>query len=237
VNRAMVVPFFGSCAVLVAILPLEWLPAAAPTPVTHAIAPHPVSASANTAEERDTGDWADTVLGRPLFTVGRRPPKSSGGGHLAANTGLPRLAGIMITPQGKRAIFAPDGGKPLVVAEGGALDDATVRTIKRDRVVVTGPKGEQTLWPTYDHNRVGGGTTAPIFPQPAFNGGGTPPGFGQGFPGRPNFPMQPPLSVPQPQQGGGGDGDDSGDAPGPVAPQPVVQPGFPGQQVPAFPRE
>jgi hypothetical protein len=235
VNRTLAVPFFGSCAVLVAILPLEWLPAAAPPPVTHATAPHPVSASASTAEARDIDDLADTVLGRPLFTVGRRPPKSSGGGRLATNTGYPRLAGIMITPAGKHAIFAPDGGKPLVLAEGGALDDATVRSIKRDRVVVTGPKGEQVLWPTYDHNRVGGATTVPTFPQPGFNGGA--PGFGGQFPGRPTFPVQPQMPQPPPAPAGAGEADDAGDEPSPPPPAPGVQPNFPGQPVPAFPRE
>jgi hypothetical protein len=238
VNRTLAAPFFGSCAVLVAILPFEWLPAAAPPPVTHATAPHPVSASAGTAEARDIDDLADTVLGRPLFTVGRRPPKSTGGGRLSVNTGYPRLAGIMITPFGKRAIFAPDGAKPLVLAEGGALDDATVRTIKRDRVVVTGPKGDEVLWPTYDHNRVGGATTVPTFPQPFSPVGGAP-GFGGQFPGRPTFPVQPQMPQPPPVQPGSGDGDDAGDASGAVtpAPAPVVQPNFPGQQVPAFPRE
>jgi hypothetical protein len=239
VNRTLAVPFFGSCAVLVAILPLEWLPSA-PPPVPHATAPHPVSASASTAEARDIDDLADTVLGRPLFTVGRRPPKSSGGGRMAVNTGYPRLAGIMITPFGKRAIFAPDGGKPLVLAEGGALDDATVRSIKRDRVVVTGPKGDQVLWPTYDHNRVGGGTTVPTFPQPGFNPGGGAPGFGGQFPGRPTFPVQPQMpQPPPPAPAGSAEEDDAGDAATPVTPTPppFVQQNLPGQQVPAFPRE
>jgi len=235
----MAAPFFGTCALLVAILPFEWLPDAAPPPVKQAAAPRPASASASDAEPKDTDDWAETVLRRPLFTVGRKPPKSSGGGHLVANTGLPRLAGIMITPSGKRAIFAPDGGKPLVLGEGGALDDATVRTIKFDRVVVTGPKGEQVLWPTYDHSRTGQpATTLPAFPQPGFNGGGPTPGFGPQFPGRPNFPMQPQMPQPPPPQGDPGDGgDDAGDASGPATPAPGPVPAFPGQQVPAFPRE
>lgn len=237
-NRALAAPFLGTCALLVAILPFEWLPAAAPPVPKPAVAPRPAAATPSDADQKDTGDWADTVLGRPLFTVGRRPPKSSGGGHLASNTGLPRLAGIMITPAGKKAIFAPDGAKPLVLGEGGALDDATVRTIKRDRVVVTGPKGEQVLWPTYDHNRTGQTPSIPTFPQPGFNGGGPTPGFGPAFPGRPNFPMQPPMPPPPPQ-GGGDNGDDAGDASGPVTPAPggVNQSFVPGQPVPAFPRE
>lgn len=231
-NSTLAMPFFVTCGVLVAILPIEWLPAPAPPVVKPAVATHPASAAGD-SEPKDTADWADTVLGRPLFTVGRRPPKSSGGGHLVANTGLPRLAGIMITPAGKWAIFAPDGGKPLVLAQGGALEDATVRTIKRDRVVVNGPKGEQVLWPTYDHNLSRLTTTQPMFPQPGFNGGTPVPGFGPGFPGRPAFPMQP--QMPQaPPQGGQNDSDD--DTSGPPAPAPN-QPTFPGQPVPAFPRE
>jgi hypothetical protein len=233
VNGTLAMPFLVTCGVLVAILPLEWLPAAAPPVVKPAVAIHAASATGD-SEPRDTGDWADTVLGRPLFTVGRRPPKSSGGGHLIANTGFPRLAGIMITPSGKWAIFAPDGGKALVLSPGGALEDATVRTIHRDRVVVSGPKGEQVLWPTYDHNPSRLTTTQPIFGQPGFNGGNPVPGFGGPFPGRPAFPMQPPQMPQPPPQGAQGDSDD--DTPSPPAPLPN-QPNFPGQPVPAFPRE
>ena len=233
-NRTLATPFFVASGVLLAILPLEWLPAAAPPVVKPAVATHAASADSG-GEPKDTADWADTVLGRPLFTVGRKPPKSSGGGHLVANTGLPRLAGIMITPSGKWAIFAPDGAKALVLAQGGAIEDATVQTIKRDRVVVNGPKGEQVLWPTYDHNRSGLTTTPPIFGQPGFNNGAQVPGFGAPFPGRPNFPLQPQMpQPPPPPQGGQDDGDD--DAAGQPAPVPN-QPTFPGPQVPAFPRE
>jgi len=234
VNRTLATPFFVTCGVLLAILPLEWLPAAAPQAMKPAVTAHPASAT-NESEPKDTEDLADTVLGRPLFTVGRRPPKSSGGGHVVANTGLPRLAGIMITPAGKWAIFAPDGGgKQLVLSQGGALDDATVRTIQRDRVVVNGPKGEQVLWPTYDHNRSGQTTIQPNFGQPGFNPGGPTPGFGPGFPGRPTFPVQPQMPQPPPQGAQGDNGDDDASGPSPPLPN---QPTFPGQPVPAFPRE
>jgi hypothetical protein len=197
-----------------------------------------VPSNANLVEAKDTGESADTVLGRPLFTVGRRPPKSSGGGHQANTSGLPRLAGIMITPAGKRAIFAPDGGKPLVLTEGAALDDATIRSIQRDRVVVNGPKGELVLWPTYDRSKAGQLTpTLPTFPQPGLNPGFPNPGFNPAFPGRPNFPVQ---MVPQPQpQGASGDGsDDAGDTPSqPTIMAPQLQAPIPGPHNPAFPRE
>jgi hypothetical protein len=241
-KRTLAAPFYGACAILVAILPLEWLPSAEPPPVKPAASQRLVTPTDTGTDTKDTGEWADTVLARPLFTVGRRAPKSAGGAHQAANTGLPRLAGIMITMAGKWAIFAPDGGKPLVLKEGAALDDATIRTIQRDRVLVSGPKGDQVLLPTFDHARTGQLTpTTPVFPQPGLNPGFPNPGFNPAFNGRPNFPMpmQPQSQPPLP--GGPGDAnDDTGDAPNPPPQPQMAQPlqsPFPGQRNPAFPRE
>jgi hypothetical protein len=62
------------------------------------------------------------------------------------------LTGIMITPDGRRAIFAPaGGGKPAVVAEGGSLGGYVVQTISLGEVVLTGPDGSHSLNPTLDH--------------------------------------------------------------------------------------
>lgn len=244
-RRSLAVPFYGACVLLVVILPLEWLPTPDPPPVKPAATPHLAAAADSGAEAKDTGEWADTVLGRPLFTVGRRPPKTVGGTHVASSSGLPRLAGIMITPTGKRAIFAPDGGKPLVLSEGAALDDATIRTIRRDSVLVSGPKGDEVLWPSYDHAAKTGlmSPTVPTFPQPGMNPGFPNPGFNPAFNNRPNFPMPPqpqPQPPPQPPQGTSGDNnDDNGDVSDAIPPTVQVPPPtpFPGQQNPAFPRE
>ena len=63
--------------------------------------------------------------------------------------GLPRLTGIMIGPFGRSAIFASDGGKPIVVAEGGHIGRWIVRLIKVGEVQVVGPDGARSLRPSF----------------------------------------------------------------------------------------
>ncbi len=94
--------------------------------------------------------WAMTSLDRPLFAPDRRPvaPTAAGPGGVA---GLPRLSGIMITPTGRRAIFAAiGGGKPAVVAEGGSLGRYLVQSISIGEVVVIGPDGRHSLHLAFD---------------------------------------------------------------------------------------
>ena len=44
-------------------------------------------------------------------------------------------------------------GHTVTLAEGASLDDDTIRQIRSDRVVLTGPKGEVILHLTYDKSR------------------------------------------------------------------------------------
>lgn len=239
-RRSLALPLYGASAVLLLLVVLEWLPGRS-APVVHA--PVPTRATAATpagAEEKDVGEWADTVLERPLFTIGRRPGKSAGKTQLVSSTGLPRLAGIMITPFGRRAIFMPDGGKPLVLAEGAALGEDKINEIKPDRVLVSGPKGDMVLLPAYDHHP--GVPTPPVFqpPTPPFQPNlptaGPPPGMVPGQPnfafpnGRPQIPFPPPGTPTPPPSDNSNDDDDSGDQAQPVAPMPAlpaVRPGIP----------
>jgi hypothetical protein len=170
--------FLGACAILAGIVAIEWMPASGrPAAVP---APRPVHAqtvAANTDDSRDTDDWADTVLERPLFTIGRKPPKPPAPGHQAGGAGLPRLSGIMITPFGRRAIFMPEGSKPMVLAEGAAVGDRTISRIATDKVYLS---GDTVLTPTLDKQRTGGPATGtspfvpgegPGFPRPPFQPG------------------------------------------------------------------
>ena len=164
------------------------------------------------------------------------------GHNPVATGGLPRLAGIMITQGGRRAIFMPDGGKPLTLAEGASLDDYTIRHILADHVVLTGAKGDMVLRPSYDTAHGGGITTAagegvpqpniqPGFGQPNFPGGGFTPGF------RP--PGMPQMGMPQPQvpPPASSDDDNSDAQPAPSAPSTPVQPQpFAGFRGPFIPR-
>lgn len=189
----------GAIAVLLAVLVLEWvLPdgtasdAAVPPPHLAARgAGQPVMA-------RDTSQWVETVLARPLFSISRRPPKVAARAGGAAAAPAARLAGIMITRYGRRAIFAPDGGgKQLVLPEGANVNESTIRSIKPDSVVMA---SGAVLRPAFDKSGRSQATTLPAsFTTPPFQPPGFPPAYpaqfpapglpGQGFQGQ-GFPGQ-----------------------------------------------
>ena len=188
------IPVYAAFGVLTLVLVYEWLPARQAAVSVPAIvhATHTASPEGETAA-KDTNTWAAAILHRPLFSATRRPSKAQGRAAQAASTGLPRLSGILITGNYKRAIFMPDGGKPMTLAEGATVDDYTIRHIAADRVVLSGAKGDMVLRPVYDPAHAGGTTVNaplfgqapngnPIFPQGGFNPGFTPqlpPGFPQ----------------------------------------------------------
>jgi hypothetical protein len=97
-----------------------------------------------------TGDWVTTALARPLFSPNRRAAAevaTVGGGRSVP--GLPRLAGILVGPFGRTAIFATDGPKPIVVREGERVAAYTVKSIEATQVRLTGPDGTQVLYPSF----------------------------------------------------------------------------------------
>lgn len=96
-----------------------------------------------------TPEWVETILARPLFSPDRRPPAGTTAAAAHAPQGLPRLSGIVVGPFGRSAIFVPDGGKALVVAEGSRVDAWTVQKIDEDAVRISGPGGTRTIEPTF----------------------------------------------------------------------------------------
>ena len=143
--------------------PAAGLPA---VPARHSATPGPDQAAR----------WAATILARPLFSPGRRPPAAAAAPG-AAPPALPRVAGIMVTPAGRRAIFAEKGTKPLVLGEGGQVSGFTVQSIQAGQVTVRGPEGVRVLSPAFDSE-----PPAPASPPP-------PPGLS--IPGLPGFQLQP----------------------------------------------
>ncbi len=229
-KEGLALPVYGAFGILLLLLAVEWLPGGEPA-IRMPTASH--TARSNQAEPdsvaRDTASWAASILHRPLFSANRRPAKNAGRAAMAAATGLPRLAGIMITAGGRRAIFMPDNGKAMTLAEGATLDDYTIRRIAPDRVLLSGIKGDKTLSPAYDPSHSGGTTTSgpfqgignPGFPQASFSPGFTPPQIPPlGFP-RPGVP--PPAD----------DSNDENTENQPAAP-PAMQP-FPGIRGPFIP--
>jgi hypothetical protein len=117
------------------------------------IAPRPRAAVATApaaAAPDHTREWIVAILARPVFSPDRRPVAamaSATGGRRPE--GLPRLSGVLVGPFGRSAIFAADGGKPLVVNEGGRIGAWTVRTIDVGTVEVSGPGGAHTMHPSF----------------------------------------------------------------------------------------
>ena len=111
-----------------------------------------------------------TALARPLFSATRRPPLSDApaSAELAGN----RLAGIVISPQQRLAIFAVTGAKPLVLKEGADIGGWRIEAITPYDVSLRGPGGTRVLRPRMDAgltpspDRIAGGNRAPP-PPPA----------------------------------------------------------------------
>ena len=64
--------------------------------------------------------------------------------------GLPRLAGILVGPFGRSAIFATNGAKPIVVQEGGRVAAYTIKSIEATQLRLLGPDGAQVLYPSFE---------------------------------------------------------------------------------------
>jgi hypothetical protein len=97
-----------------------------------------------------TEEWVATALARPLFSPDRRPPRQTVAIAAApASVEVPRLSGILVTPLGRSAIFAPSGGKPVVATEGSTLDTYVVRSIEPEQVTLMGPNGSLVLHPAF----------------------------------------------------------------------------------------
>ncbi len=192
--------FYAGCGVLLLLIGLAWLPGAPPEPPA-VLRPPRSGAGEPAGGPPVTHNYeriAETILARPLFTIGRRPHQEPARGNRFAGDGIPRLSGIMITPYGKRAIFMPDGGKPMVLAVGASIGDHTIRAIDRDGVVLDGVA--QKLHPTLDRQRTGpltpnilpGFQPQPFVP-PNFN-----PAFPQGQPAGEDGNAPPNVPPPQP---------------------------------------
>jgi hypothetical protein len=119
----------------------------------------------------------DTILKRPLFAANRRPPvpkQTAENPDAVTPPPLPeRLAGVMLGPHGREALFGNPGGKPTAVGVGGTIGGWTVSVIELDRVVLTGAFGERVLEPS-EGDQSDARSSAPAPRVPAFNVGGAP---------------------------------------------------------------
>ena len=100
---------------------------------------------------QDVPVFVETILGRPLFRVGRRPPSPDG----VPTELLPRLSAILVSPNSKRLIFSSAaGGKPIVVAEGDHIGLYVVGSIVAGQAVIWGPEGSRIIWPSFKRQEV-----------------------------------------------------------------------------------
>jgi hypothetical protein len=114
----------------------------------HAEAANPKPAAIYAATDAGA---AREILARPLFTPGRRPPSPPEHADLpiaAATIPAPvwdwRLAGIVIEPDRRDAVFARPG-EVRTVATGQLIADWTLASIERDSVILKNRDGTKTL--------------------------------------------------------------------------------------------
>jgi hypothetical protein len=143
----------GGLAILLAgTIAMQWQ-APAPEPIAArgpASPPHATFPGPGTADENLRAELVATALERPLFTASRRPPAGAAVTAPAIPAALPRLAGVMIGPFGRRAIFAaPDGGKPLVVQAGDSVEDFRVQSIEDGMVTLQSADRTLRLRPSF----------------------------------------------------------------------------------------
>lgn len=96
------------------------------------------------------------ILERPLFSPARHPPEvlSASNPEETSNEPPPRLhgrlAGVIIRPGTREALFARTGQKPIGVRIGGEIDGWRIAAIEPDRVILSSAFGTQTVRPTND---------------------------------------------------------------------------------------
>lgn len=120
------------------------------------VPPRTLDASKTFRPAFDMESAVATILERPLFSPTRDLPDPIPD---TATTETPesappqleaRLAGVMIRPGVREALFARAGQKPIPVKVGAKVDGWTVAAIELDRVVLANAFSRQTVRPTPD---------------------------------------------------------------------------------------
>jgi hypothetical protein len=120
------------------------------TATTHPLQP-PVTTHLASAESLD--QWMKVALARPLFAPDRKPVA----GTVAADPGMPRLAGIIESPDAAVAIFQPaDGVRPVVARHGEKVGGWEVTSIATGAVNLRRENDVVILSPRFDGARPDG---------------------------------------------------------------------------------
>ncbi len=95
-------------------------------------------------------DAVTAILQRPLFRADRRPPSDTHGTGADLPADMPRLTGIVMSSDGDKAIFQPQGKeRSIVVTVGDTVGPWQVRDIAADGVTLSGPDGTRRLQPKF----------------------------------------------------------------------------------------
>ena len=154
IERVVLLLLLAGCALFAGIIASEVTPTAVPDlPASAAAAssdtlPPPVRPEARGRY----GELLAVILARPLFSSTRRPAPRSVDSIVDSGLSDTRLAGIVIAPGHRIAIFASNGEKPLAVSEGQTVSGWRVEHITSREVSLSGPGGTKTLQPKFDPN-------------------------------------------------------------------------------------
>ena len=181
IERMVFLLLLAGCAFFAAIVASE-ITATANPDLLAAAAPAPSEASPPPGRPEVRGRYGEllaAILARPLFSSTRRPAPQ--GDDTITDSGLSdtRLAGIVIAPGHRIAIFASNGAKPLTVSEGETVSGWRVEHITPREVSLSGPGGTKTLQPKFDPNLAPPPPAAslPVNPLPATVSAASRPGF------------------------------------------------------------
>ena len=153
-------PLWVLGAVLAGVLALELAqPASLVTEPVGQLRPAPGkhAAAASGVDEDALEILADTILARPLLTPSRRGQEAPPEELPESDAEVPRLTGVLLGPDGHRAIFALAKGRPLVLTEGDALGPYTITAIAPNTVTLTGSEGDRLIRPSYAKGPLPGG--------------------------------------------------------------------------------
>jgi hypothetical protein len=104
--------------------------------------------------------WVADILDRPLFAPDRRPAPGAPPTAVAA-VGVPRLTGIVMTPDAAAAIFRQAANaKSLVVRPGDSVGGWVVSTIAANGVTLRKASERITVTPEFEAADAGAGVTA-----------------------------------------------------------------------------
>ncbi len=118
------------------------------------IAPPSTAAAGGQAIAADAAAQAASIMARPLFRIDRRPLAKDAQIVVSSQfTDLPRLAGILLSSDARKAMFqAAANDKTIVVGEGETVGNWRVRAISADSVTLEGPGGTRRLGPKFAPN-------------------------------------------------------------------------------------